>query len=187
MADRRVALFRGINVGRAKRIAMASLRSLFEELGYGEVRSVLASGNVVFTAPRDETPAGSAARIGEALEAHAGFSARVTVLTADELVTAVRENPLLDLASDPSRLLVAFLADPADRERLEPLLEEDWEPEALALTEATDRAGRAAYLWCPDGVLKGELWPAVERAVGGAVTSRNQSTVEKIRALVEAS
>lgn len=184
MDSRRVALFRGINVGRAKRIAMVDLRSLFEELGYGEVRSVLASGNVVFTAPRDETPAGSAARIGDALEAHAGFSARVTVLTADELTAAAEENPLLETATDPSRLLVAFLADPADRERLEPLLEEDWEPEALALGR---RAERAAYLWCPNGVLKGELWPAVERAVGGAVTSRNQSTVEKIRALVEAS
>jgi uncharacterized protein (DUF1697 family) len=43
------ALLRGINVGRAKRVAMADLRSLVEDLGYGEVGTLLNSGNVVFT------------------------------------------------------------------------------------------------------------------------------------------
>ena len=37
-----VALFRGINVGRAKRVAMADLRALIEGLGYGNVRTLLA-------------------------------------------------------------------------------------------------------------------------------------------------
>lgn len=178
-----MAFFRGINVGKAKRIAMADLRALFEELGYGDVKSLLASGNVVFTTSGDETPAESAARIGAALEARAGFSARVTVLTGEELAAAVEANPLRETATDPSRQLLVFLADPAARERLEPLLEEDWSPEALALPE---EAGRAAYLWCPDGTLEGRLWPAVERAAGGAVTSRNRSTAEKLRALLEA-
>lgn len=185
-SSRRVALFRGINVGRAKRIAMADLRALFEELGYGDVRSVLASGNVAFTAVGDEGPveslAESEARIAEALKARAGFSARVTVLTGQELAAAVEEDPLVDVATDPSRHLIAFLTDPAARKRLEPLQEEDWAPEALALPEG---AGRAAYLWCPDGTLKGRLWPAVERAAGGAVTSRNRKTAEKLRAMLE--
>jgi uncharacterized protein (DUF1697 family) len=177
--DRRVALFRGINVGRAKRIAMADLRELFEGLGYGGVRSLLVSGNLVFTAPADEAPAESAARIGEALEARAGFSARVTVLTAEQLATAVEGNPLADTATEPSRLQVAFLADPADRKRLEPLLDEDWQPEALALGDGV------AYLWCPAGILKGDLWEAVDRALGDAVTTRNWSTVKKLQALLE--
>ena len=52
-----IALLRGINVGRAKRIAMADLRSVFEELGFTEVRTVLNSGNVVFgSAPRQRPP-----------------------------------------------------------------------------------------------------------------------------------
>jgi uncharacterized protein (DUF1697 family) len=50
-AGRRVALLRGINVGRAKRVAMADLRELVESLGYREVRTLLNSGNVVFTVP----------------------------------------------------------------------------------------------------------------------------------------
>ncbi len=44
-----VALVRGINVGRAKRVAMTDLRALFTNLGYGDVQTVLRSGNVVFS------------------------------------------------------------------------------------------------------------------------------------------
>jgi uncharacterized protein (DUF1697 family) len=46
-----VALLRGINVGRAKRVAMADLRALVESLGYGDARTLLNSGNVVFAVP----------------------------------------------------------------------------------------------------------------------------------------
>jgi uncharacterized protein (DUF1697 family) len=47
---RYIALLRGVNVGRAKRIAMADLRKLVEDLGYTGVRSLLNSGNIVFDA-----------------------------------------------------------------------------------------------------------------------------------------
>lgn len=45
--DRQVALISGINVGRAKRVAMSELRALVEGLGYRNVRTLLNSGNVV--------------------------------------------------------------------------------------------------------------------------------------------
>ena len=61
-ANRYVALFRGINVGRAKRIAMGDLRRLIEGLGFGNVVTLLNSGNVVFDAP-DGLPAEIASRI----------------------------------------------------------------------------------------------------------------------------
>jgi hypothetical protein len=51
MAASHVAFLRGINVGTAKRVAMADLRGLMTGLGYSEVRTLLNSGNVVFTAP----------------------------------------------------------------------------------------------------------------------------------------
>ncbi len=44
-----VALFGGMNAAPAKRVAMAELRRLIEGLGYGEMRTLLNSGNVVFT------------------------------------------------------------------------------------------------------------------------------------------
>ena len=56
---RHIALLRGINVGTAKRIAMAELRAAMESLGYGNVKTLLNSGNAVFDAPAG-TPAAHA-------------------------------------------------------------------------------------------------------------------------------
>src|SRR5260370_30248383 len=49
---RQIALLRGINVGGNKKVEMARLRALMEELGYGDVRTYVNSGNVVFSGPR---------------------------------------------------------------------------------------------------------------------------------------
>lgn len=179
MAERYAALLRGINVGRAKRVAMADLRALVEELGGRDVRTLLNSGNVVLTAPGSE-PKTLASRIEGALEKKTGISARVTVLTATELDRIVADNPLLDVATSPSLLLVAVLAEPADRALLEPLLERDWRPGALALGE------RVAYVWCPNGTLESPIPAEIERLVGDAVTSRNWATIGKLHALATA-
>ncbi len=173
MSEKQVALFRGINVGRAKRVAMADLRALFQELDYRDVRTLLNSGNVVFTGSNAE-PAEASRLIERAMAAGLGVSARVTVLTATEFALIVEENRLSGVADDPSRLLVMILADPRDRRLLEPLLKRDWSPEVLAL------GGRAAYLWCPDGFLRSPLPEAAGRLLGDAVTTRNWATILKI-------
>ena len=47
-----IALLRGMNVGKAKRIAMADLKAVVESLGGINVKTLLNSGNVVFTTKR---------------------------------------------------------------------------------------------------------------------------------------
>src|SRR5262245_53805436 len=131
MPSTQIALIRGINVGRAKRIAMSELRALVEELGYGDVRTLLNSGNIVFTTPR-AAPGNAAARSQQAIAERLGVSARVTVLSATELAAGVGGNPLLKVADHPSRLLVAVLNNPTDRAKLAALLKQDWETEAIA-------------------------------------------------------
>ena len=172
---RQIALLRGINVGRAKRISMADLRALVETLGYRDVSTLLNSGNVVFTA-KSVAAGGAATRIEKALATRLGISARVTVLTAAELASIVAENPLLGIATDPSRLLVAVLFSSSDRARLKPLLAQDWSPDALAVGE------RVAYIWCPPGMLQSPAAEAVGRALGDAVTTRNWATILKLHA-----
>jgi uncharacterized protein (DUF1697 family) len=175
VAARQIALIRGINVGRAKRVAMADLRTLFESLGYGDVSTLLNSGNVVFTTRKG---AGAAAtRIENALAAELGVSARVTVLTATELAAAIADNPLLGIADDHSRLLVAVLSNPADRPKLLQLLKQDWSKDVLAV------GTRVAYLWCSEGILVSRLAAAVNRVLGDAVTARNCATMMKLLAL----
>ncbi len=177
MTDRRVALLRGINVGRAKRVTMGDLRALVEGLGYSDVRTLLNSGNVVFTAPR-AVRGDVAGRIEEAIATRLGVPARVIVLTAADLAAVVKDNPLGEAASDPSRLLVTILNKRADRARLQELAQQDWTPEILAIGES------AAYVWCAEGILAGRLFGAVDRALGDTATSRNWATIKKLHALV---
>jgi len=171
-----IALLRGINVGTAKRVPMADLRNLFTGLGYTKVATLLNSGNVVFSC-RGESPAKAEPRIEEAVQKRFGFVSRVTVITADELAEIVRENNLGSAASNPSRLLVALLKSPADRAKLLPLAERRWTPGLFAL------GGRAAYLWCPDGMLESPLVAEVSRVLADAVTTRNWATMLKLQAL----
>ena len=171
-----VALLRGINVGRAKRVAMVDLRALVAELGYGDVRTLLNSGNVVFTAPGVD-PRQAAARIEQGLAARLGVEARVMALSGAELETVVAENPWRAAIDNPSRLLVAVLGDADGVARLEPLVRQDWGTSRLAL------GAHAAYVWCPDGVLESRLPEALGKVMGDAVTTRNWATMTKLHAL----
>jgi len=168
----KVALLRGINVGTAKRVAMADLRKLLENLGYGEVRTLLNSGNAVFTGPDDA--AAASRRIAAAIQEKLGVTCRVMVVTGANLAVIARENPLQKVADNPSRLMVAFPAARTDLSRLRPLLAQSWGTEQLALGKA------AAYLWIPGGVIVSQLSKAVDRVLGDSVTSRNWATVQKL-------
>ena len=171
-----VALLRGINVGKAKRIAMADLKKLVEGLGYRDVRTVLNSGNVVFaSASGDGRTAG--VRIERALADDLGVSARVTIVTDAELATIVADNPFAKIATNPSRYLVAFFPDAIAVRRLTPLVEQRWHPEAIAVGR------RVAYCWCPESILQSPLYEQVNRLAKDGVTARNWSTVLRLHAL----
>jgi len=173
-----VALLRGVNVGRAKRIAMAELRQLIESLGNTNVRTLLNSGNVVFDTNRQS--AGKLSHsIGAAIEARFGFSAAVVILSAAELAAIVRTNPLPRAPEQPSRYLVAVAPGEATLVKARALLGHQWAPEAIAIGR------RAAYLWCANGILESKVLKAFERATGGATTARNWATLLKLQAAAE--
>lgn len=177
--SRHVALLRGINVGTAKRIAMADLRALFEQLGYGDVKTLLNSGNVVFSVP-GAMKGDPAARIEKAIAANAGFSCRVTVLSAKELAAILEASPLEEHAENPSRFLVCVFRDPAARTAAAALAKKSWTPERLAVGKD------AAYAWCANGISAGRLFLELDRALGQDVTARNWTTMQKLRAMAEA-
>src|SRR6478609_9267083 len=106
MPARYVALLRGVNLfGPSTRVAMSDLRTLFEGLGFRDVRTLLNSGNVVFTiSGKNGAPLGG--RIEKALKSKLGLACSVTVLSADEVAAIVRDNPFADVATNSSHLLV---------------------------------------------------------------------------------
>lgn len=176
MPDRCIALLRGVNLGGNKKVPMADLKALVEDLGFTDVRTLLNSGNVVFTA-RSSAVRGAAARIQQGILDRLGVSCRVTVLTQAEVGAILDENPLAGLCDNPSRMLVAVFAEPAARAKAVALMEKEWKPEVLAV------GTRAAYLWCVNGIAAGQLGFAVDRALKDGVTARNLATMTKLREL----
>jgi uncharacterized protein (DUF1697 family) len=169
-----IALIRGINVGKANRIAMTDLKGLIVDLGHTGVRTLLNSGNVVFQTKRPNV-AKISSGIQTAIMKHCGFSVSVMVVTAEDLDHIIGENPLLHVAKDPARHLVAFVGDIKHLDPLRPLLEETWTPDALAMTQ------RAAYLWCSAGLIESKLSQVFARKAGATITMRNWATVLKLQ------
>jgi uncharacterized protein (DUF1697 family) len=183
MTDGRyVALLRGINVGRNKRIGMADLRAALAGAGFAEVRTVLQSGNVVLRVDGRGTGTGpTAAQVAAGVERVVlesfGYDVRVMVRTAEDLARVVAESPLPD-PEDGSRFLVAFLSAAPDPGAFrEPELPEGsrerWWPR-----------GAEVYVWCPDGLQNSPIMDHFGRhSLDVDVTVRNWNTVTKLAAL----
>ena len=171
-----VALLRGINVGRSKRVAMADLRALLESLGYGGVRTHLQSGNAVFTTGSAKAQA-LERQIASRIAADLGLDVKVLVRTADELARVVDRNPFVRRGADPKELHVAFLSAPAPAGRLAGL-----DPAAIA-PDQVEPGDRVLYARLPNG-MAGSRLPDWERLLGLSVTVRNWNTVTRLRDLV---
>jgi uncharacterized protein (DUF1697 family) len=173
---RYVALLRGINVGKNKRVPMPGLRDTLEAAGYTEVRTLLVSGNVVVTPPDTRGPATIGDDVSRAVLDGWGHDVRVIIRTSDELRAVVSRCPVAE-PENGSRFFVAFLSD-----------------RPAATIPAPDDAGddgwwtaeREIYVWCPNGLLQS---PAMEHLnaldLGVSVTVRNWNTVTKLAALAE--
>jgi uncharacterized protein (DUF1697 family) len=174
---RYAVLLRGINVGRAKRIAMADLRARLGEAGFDDVATLVNSGNVVLSS------SGSAASVGRTVEQvvrkDLGVDAAAVVRTRDEVGAVVTLDPLGNVADDGSRYVVAFMASAPGPELAELLGSVDAGDDRYAVH------GRELFVWCPRGQLDSPLMTALGKARGGPVTTvRNWNTVRKLAALL---
>ena len=173
-----VALLRGINVGKATRVPMAGLRDLLVALDYGNVGTLLNSGNAVFSSD-SRAEAAHADRIQAALDRQLGVDVPVIVKSRKTMAAVEDGNRIGTLAGDPSRLLVAFTREARALRELEALSALVRPPEQLLVGE------HAAYLWCPDGILASKAAAALLGKAGRAVTTRNWATVLRINALLK--
>lgn len=162
-----VALLRGINVGGNKKVPMARLREVFEDLGLGEVKTLLNSGNAVFTSAK------SAKTLEPLLEKaildELDQSVRCLVRDVSEVDAVIAANPFPEAEDDGSRFMAVFTAGKPDKGVV------DLDPENIRVGE------RVVYQWCKQGVLEA---PDVKKALGKEVTGRNWNTVRKIATLL---
>ncbi|GAA3179480.1 DUF1697 domain-containing protein [Blastococcus jejuensis] len=175
MADTRyVVLLRGINLGKARQVAMPRLREVLTGRGHEAVRTHLRSGNVLLDSPLDE--GALAADVRAVIEQEFGFEVPVVVRTAAEVAAVVAGDPFESLATDPARYLVTFLQEPPPPDKVD----------ALPTADGGDYLvrGRELYLWLPDGIQNTPLaaWKW-DRLLGIPGTARNWNTVTKLAEL----
>ena len=149
---------------------MPELRTLLTEGGFEDVRTYVASGNVVLTSGL--APDKLAARSEELIVERFGFEVDVIARTADELAEVVRLNPLADVADNPKRYQVSFCdgePDPAAVEKV---------AAAAAPSEKLVSIGRELYAWHPDGVGRSKMWTKLAGSgLGVRATARSWTTV----------
>jgi uncharacterized protein (DUF1697 family) len=113
-----VALLRGINVGGHKKVPMTDLKKFLEKAGFQNVRTLLASGNVVFS-QRDGLPESEEENINKLLEKIStilekkfGFSIPVLLRKFSEIEDLIKLNPFKDIKVTPQiRLYATFLPE----------------------------------------------------------------------------
>jgi uncharacterized protein (DUF1697 family) len=166
-----VALLRGINVGRSRRISMPELRDALEQRGFGRVQTYVQSGNVVLNS--DASPDVLARTLEAAIEDRFGLDdVPVMVRSGAELARIVKLDPLRELVSEDRLYQVTFLSEEPSPEVADRLRAAPVEPEALHLS------GRELYSWHPRGAQDSKLWRLLASpALGVHGTSRNWRTV----------
>ncbi|MEE1756566.1 DUF1697 domain-containing protein [Streptomyces sp. SP18CS02] len=177
MPKRYAALLRGINVSGHRKVPMAELRTLLTELGHGDVRTWLQSGNAVFTSGSGADENELAVALEAALEKHFGFRVDCLVRSGGYLRAVADACPFPAAELEGRQLHVTFFSAPVDEDRFAALDRPAFLPEEFRLGD------RALYLYAPDGLGRSRLAEALGRPalVKGLVgTSRNWNTVVKL-------
>lgn len=171
------ALLKGINIG-GKKIPMTELKALIEGLGFTDVKTLLASGNVVFTC--GETEGAALEKTLEGVLAAWGLKTEVVVRNLKELEAVIAANPFPDAArAHPNHLLVSFHRDPVPDGLIEKI------PEIYDGPERLKAIGRELYIDYPDDVGHSKLGPAMAKLkFPKLATMRNWNTVGKLAALL---
>lgn len=164
---RYVALLRGINVGGNRKVPMTDLAETVRAMGYGQVRTHINSGNVLFSTDADELAVTD--RMEHALADRFGFAISVVTRHAEALAAIAARDPFPGHPEPHEHVYVTFLDQPAG-------------PGVEAIAGPTVMVeGREVYALLDRGAMAkgGGPMAAIEKAVG-RVTTRNMTTVRKL-------
>ncbi len=168
-----IGLFSGINVGGNNKLPMKELVKVMEAEGLKDVKTYIASGNVLFRSDLDEKVLEGL--IGGLVQTHFGFRPSVFVITLKHLEKLLAENPYRDAEHKGKAQHFFFLKAPAskvDNDKLESLKADS---EAYHLTD------EVFYFYAPEGVGQSKLIEKLGQAIKADMTARNLNTVETLR------
>jgi uncharacterized protein (DUF1697 family) len=173
-----IALLRAVNVG-GRSLAMADLRTMLTDLGYENPRTLLQSGNAVFTAKSKPSVSTLEAKLEAEAQRRFGIGISFMLRTSAEWDAIIARNPFTGAAkTDPAHLLLMALKSAPAAAAIKALRDDYKGPETIHVT------GRNAYLIYPEGIGRSKLTNMlIERKLGVAGTGRNWNTVLKLAAL----
>ena len=174
-----VALLRAINVGGKRKVPMAELRSLCEDLGYDDVRTYVNSGNVVFTTT------GTAARVETSIERaiakEFGFHVDVSVRAAAPWSKLVQATPFAKAAKSTPNFVQLFVSKGKVPTKAAAAIQE-----RAKAGEQVKVAGGALWIHYPKGIGTSKLTATIiDDAVGHASTGRNFRTVLELEKMLK--
>lgn len=171
---RYIAFLRGINLGN-RRLTMSHLASLFEDLGYREVETFIASGNVLFGTDRT-SPGKLESTIASHLEGALGYQVDTFVRTPDQVVSITRTVPFPRDGGDGATLSVGFL-----HQELAPEVQEKLES-ARTPVDQVRVVGREFYWLCRTRTSESKFWalPEVKALRLPSCTIRNLTSLQKL-------
>jgi uncharacterized protein (DUF1697 family) len=179
---RYIAFLRGINLGK-RRVAMSRLVEIFEGLGHTEVRTLIASGNVLFQSSSTD-PSKLEAAASRELERALSYEVDVFIRSAEELVSIARSNPF-DISKDKESVIhVGFV-----HEAFPPKLRKQFESIRTPLDEFKV-APREFYWLCRSARSSDStVWklPEIKALRLPSSTLRNMKTIRKLADLVDQS
>jgi uncharacterized protein (DUF1697 family) len=169
-----VAFLRAVNVGGTGKLAMADLKALAGEMGLGEPKTLLQSGNLIFDA-RGKAPAKLESALESAIKKRFAIETTVMVRNGADLKAVIARNPFAKEAeSDPGFLHVCFLKEKTTATHVDALRA------AIKGPEKVGGAGHEVFIFYPEGAGHSKLTNAViERHLGARGTARNWNTVNK--------
>lgn len=174
---RYVVFLRAVNVGGRNVVKMDFLRGLFESLGFSNVETFIASGNIVFETKSNNVKA-LERKIAERLRESLGYEVATFIRTCAELAAVANYKPFSQSDLDGAAALnIAFLADGLDDESGKKL---------LALRTDIDDfhvRGREVYWLCRKRQSDSKISNAVfEKTIGRKSTLRGANTIKKMAA-----
>jgi uncharacterized protein (DUF1697 family) len=170
-----VAFLRAVNVGGTGKIAMADLRALAADIGLGEPRTLLQSGNLVFEAGT-KSPAALEKLLEREVETRVGLKTEFMVRMGSALKQIIARNPFpTEAKNDPARLHVFFLKADTSAAAVAAL------NAAIKGRETAKGKGSEIYISFPDGMGESKLTTAmIQKHLGTRATARNWNTVTKL-------
>jgi uncharacterized protein (DUF1697 family) len=170
------AMLRGINLGK-RQLKSAELKAVVEGMGFTGVKTILASGNVVFEAG-DADPGAIERDLHAALERATGLRSEIFVRNRADIDALVDSNPFPAEAGErPSFLVISFHREPVDTRAIDKLVGSYDGPERMVAI------GRELFIDFPEGQGRSNLIPAMQKAkLSQANTGRNWNTVLKLQA-----